>query len=88
MVASQKEEIIREFNFVCKEQTNGFDTLLSTIDVISNEKELLVATRVPSYFKESEQVEVLSVDVSEYLDGCFDIEQHLFFCEYFGAFVN
>lgn len=38
VVSSEQEEILREFDFISQQQTDGFDGLLSAINVVSQEQ--------------------------------------------------
>lgn len=50
MVSSEDEEILRIFDLVCKEQTNGFERLLASIHVVA-EKEVVRLGRKSPIFK-------------------------------------
>jgi hypothetical protein len=64
MVSSEQEEVFRILDFIGEEQTNCFQGLLSSINVISQEQ--IVAFRwESSIFKEPEHVEILAVGVTD-----------------------
>lgn len=63
MITSQEEEIFRIFDFVSKEQANDLQVLLASINIVSKE-EIVWFWRESSNFKYSEQINILSMDVS------------------------
>jgi len=67
MVSAEHEEVLRVLNLVAHQQANGFNRLLSTIDVVT--KEQVVGLRwEPSVLKDAKQVVVLSVHITTDLD--------------------
>ena len=50
MVASEEKEVFGVFDFVGQEKHNAFDGLLASIDIIPNEK-IVVLAREPPVFK-------------------------------------
>lgn len=63
MVSSKNEEILRVFNFVANEKTEGFDSLLSSVNVVSQE-EIVGCWRETKEREDSEQIVVLAVYVT------------------------
>ena len=63
MVSSKNEEILRIFNFVADEKTEGFDSLLSSVNVVPQE-EIVGCWRETKERKDSEQIVVLTVYVA------------------------
>ena len=51
VIASEHKEIFWEFDFIAHHETNCFDTLLSSVDVITNKQEFLFGTWPSSNFK-------------------------------------
>lgn len=51
MVASQKVEVLWEFDFVCEKKGDGLDTLLTSVDVVTNKQELLLVLGIPRNIK-------------------------------------
>jgi len=88
VVASQQEKVVWELDLVGQQQADRLNRLLSPVDVVSNENKLLVARWIASDFEQPEQVKVLTVDISENLDGRLDIEQHLLLAEDLCALVD
>lgn len=87
MVASQKIEILRELDLICKQQSDSLNTLLSAVDIVSDEQEFLVILRIPRDVEQPKQIEILTVHVTKYLDGGLQIQEHLLVLENFGAFI-
>ena len=88
VIASQQEEVVWELDLERQHQANSLNALFPTIDVISDEKVLLVAVRVPSNVEESEQIEVLSVYISEDLYWCLDLQEHFLVDEDSGRLID
>jgi hypothetical protein len=88
VVSSQQEEAVRVFHLVREHETDSFNTLLSSVDIVTDEQELMASTGIAGNFKESEQVEVLSMDISENFDRRLNVEKHFFRSEYLCAFVD
>jgi hypothetical protein len=63
MVSSEQEEVLRVFDFISKHQAYCFKALFSTIHIISQKKIVSIGGK-SSIFKESKQVEILSMNVS------------------------
>ncbi len=81
MVTSENVDFLRIFDFVGEEEADGFDALPSPIDVVP-EKKVRVFWRKASILEQSEHIIVLSMYISEYFDGRFDVEHHIFFHEH------
>ena len=71
MVSSQHEEVLWIFYFVSQQKADGFDTLLSSVDVVSNEKEFVILTRVSCHVKKPEKIEVLPMHITKNFDRSF-----------------
>ena len=69
MIASQQVEVFRVLDLVGKEKANSFDALLSSVDIITYEYELLVTYWETSDVKEPEKVKVLTVHIAKDLYG-------------------
>lgn len=94
MVASQKDDFLREFYLESHQETNGLQRVIPSVDVVSK-KDVVVrvflvdpsvnlrVARRAEHVKESHQVRVLSVDVSEDFDWRFRPEKHRLIFEYF-----
>ena len=76
MIASEQEKVFAVFNFVSEEEANGFYTLLSSIYVVTDKEEFTIRAGVASYVEKSEEIEILAVDVTKYLDRRLEVEQH------------
>lgn len=66
MIASQQVEVLRELDLVSQQQGYGLNALFSSVNVVADEQEFLVIFWVSSDIKQSEQVEVLAVNVAEH----------------------
>jgi hypothetical protein len=67
-------ELLRTAHLVRQQQTDSLQTLLSSINVITQE-EIVCLGRESTVFKQSQQVVVLSVNISADLDGSFQFQQ-------------
>jgi len=67
VVSPQKEEVLRIFDFVAQQEKNGFQTLLSAINVVAKE-EVVCCRWEPAHLEEPDKVGILSMDVTNYLD--------------------
>jgi len=63
VVAPQQEEVLGVFDLVGQQQTDRFQRLLASIDVVSQEQVIRIWGEA-SVLEQSEQVEELAVDVS------------------------
>jgi hypothetical protein len=88
VVASQQEKAVWVFHLVREHEAYGFNTLLSSVHIVSYEQEFMASSGIAGNFKESEQVEVLSVNISKNFDRRFNVEKHFFRSEYLCAFVD
>lgn len=88
VITSQQVEVLRELDLVGKQQRDGLDALLASVNVVADKQKLLVILRVPSYVEKSEQIEVLSVHIAKYFNWSFEIQQHLLGLKYFCTFVD
>ena len=75
MVASEKEKVLWMLNFICKEKTNTLDRLFSSVNIVSQE-EIVSVTGKSSILEEFDEVRELTMNVSTYLDGSFQFEEH------------
>mmetsp|Transcript_5816 Transcript_5816/g.12256 ORF Transcript_5816/g.12256 Transcript_5816/m.12256 type:complete len:204 (+) Transcript_5816:632-1243(+) len=75
VVSTEDKEILGVLDFVSQQETNGFETLFSTVHVISQEN-VIGFRRKSSVFKQTKQIVVLSVDIPANLDGSFQLQQH------------
>ena len=63
VVASQKEKILWEFDFVGKEQADCLKRLLTSVDVVSKEQ-IIGVWRKPAILKQSQKVIVVAVNIT------------------------
>lgn len=68
MVAAQNEEVLGILDLVGQEQADGFQRLLSTVDVVTKE-EVVRLGREATVLEQTQQVIVLAVDVAANLLG-------------------
>ena len=76
VVSSQQEEVIRVLNFICHQETNCFNTLFASVDVVSDKEKLLVIMRIAGDVKKSEKVEKLTMYITKYFDRSLQVEKH------------
>lgn len=63
MVSPEEEEVLRVLNLVGEHETDAFDWLFSSVNVVTEEKVVLVA-RVSAVLKELDQVRELAMNVA------------------------
>ena len=68
VVASQQEKAVWVFHLVREHEADSFNTLLSSVHIVSYEQEFMASSGIAGNFKESEQVEVLSMNISKNFD--------------------
>ena len=68
VVSAQDEEVLGILDLVCEEKADCFERLLSAINVVA-EEEVICFGWEASIFEEAEEIVVLSVNVSAYLDS-------------------
>jgi len=74
MITSQLEEILRKLDLVSHQQSNGFKTLLATIDIITQEDVVALRWKAP-ILKESQQIMILTMDVTTDLNRSRQLQQ-------------
>jgi hypothetical protein len=75
VVSTQNEEVFRVLDLVCKEEADGLEGLLATVDVVT-EEEVVSLRRETAIFEETQEVIVLAVDIAANLDGRFQFEKN------------
>ena len=75
MVAAKDEEVLRVLDFVSQEQTDGLERLLSSIHIVA-EKDVVGFGGESAVFKQTEEVVVLTVDVTANFDWGFKFKEH------------
>ena len=63
MISSQKEEILRIFDLISQQKANNLQAVLSSVNVISQEK-VVGLRRVATILKKSQQVRILPMDIT------------------------
>jgi len=63
VISTKNEEVFRIFDFVGKEQTDSFQGLFSSIDVIAQEQ-VIGFWREATVLKKSEEVVILTMNVT------------------------
>jgi hypothetical protein len=63
VVSTQNEEVFRVLDLVCKEEADGLEGLLATVDVVT-EEEVVSLRRETAIFEETQEVIVLAVDIA------------------------
>ena len=75
MVSTKNEEVLGILDLVREEEANSLETLLATVDVIAQE-EIIRLGREATVLEQTQQVVVLSVDVTANLDGCLKLQEN------------
>ena len=88
MVSAQQVKILWEFNLIRQKKCYRLNTLLTSVNVVADEQELLVILRVSRNIKKPEKIEILSMNITKHFNRCFEIKQHLFLLENFGTFID
>jgi len=74
VVAAQDEEVLRIFDLVCEQQADGLEGLLSSVNIVAQEK--IVGLRWESaIFEETQKIVILSVDVTANLYGRLQLKE-------------
>lgn len=63
MVATQNEEVLRVLDLVGKEQADGFERLLATVDVVAQE-EIVGLGGKAAIFEQAQEIIVLAVNIA------------------------
>ena len=94
MVASEKEDLARVLQLQGEQETNDFERLTASVDVVAQEDVIETADiasllRCPPDVKEAHQVVVVAVDVAEDFDGRLQVfDQHWLCMEHLSHFIN
>lgn len=67
VVPTEDEEVLGVFDLVCEEKADGFEGLLATVNVVSEEK-VVGFWREATVFKEAQKIVVLAVDITANLN--------------------
>lgn len=63
MISTQKEEVLRVFNFVGQQQTDCLQWLLPPVHIVT-QKEVITLWGEPPIFKKPQQIIVLPMDIT------------------------
>jgi len=74
MVSPENEEVLRIFNLVSEEEADGLEAVFAPVHVVPQEQVIRFRWESP-VFEQSEQVIVLSVNVSTNFDGSLQLEK-------------
>lgn len=74
MVSSKKEEVLWVFDFVGQEKADSFKWLFTSIHIVTKEK-IVSLWRKSAILKESQEIIVLSMNVSTDLDWSLQLKQ-------------
>ena len=74
VVTAEDEEVFGELDLEGEDEADAFETLLTTIDVVT-EEEVVGGGREATIFEEAEEIVVLAVDVTADFDGGFKLEE-------------
>ena len=75
MVASQQEDHVGIFDFVCQQQTHCLNTLFTSIDEVTDKEEFVLWRTSSGDFKQPEHVVKLPVEISGNSDRPFELDQ-------------
>jgi hypothetical protein len=75
VVSTQDEEIFGVLDLVRQQQTDRLETLLATVHVVA-QKDVIGLGWEATVFKETQQIIVLTVDITTDLDRSFQLEKH------------
>jgi hypothetical protein len=75
VVATEDEEVLGILDLICEQKADGLEGLLATVDVVAKE-EVVGLWGKATIFEQSEQVVVLTVNVSTNLYRCLELEQN------------
>lgn len=74
VVPPQKEEVLRVFELVAKEEEDSLEGLLAAIDIVA-EEEIVGVGRETAHLEHADQVGVLAVDITDDFDGRVQFEK-------------
>ena len=75
VVAAEDKEVLGILDFVGKEEAHDLEGLLATVDVVA-EEEVVGLGGEAAVLKQTEEVGVLSMDVTANFDGSAELEEH------------
>ena len=94
VVASKQENLTRVLQFQSQKETDDLEALTSTIDVIT-EEDIICAVNItcflgrPPNIEESHEVVIVTVKISEDLNGRFKVlDKHRLCCEHLRHLIN
>lgn len=73
MIPPEKKEVLGILDFICEEQYDALNGLLTSVDIVP-EKEIIFLRRVAAKLEDLEQVLKLPMNISDDLDGSFQLE--------------
>ena len=74
VVASEKEEVLRVLDLVREKEADGLQTLLSSINIVSEEK-VICLRREATVLEQSQQIVVLTMDITTDLDWSLQLKK-------------
>lgn len=75
MIASQQKEVFRVLDLVSEEKTDGLQGLLSSVDIVTQEK-VVGIRRETTELKKSKKIVVLAVNITNDLDRSLKLKKH------------
>mmetsp|Transcript_22412 Transcript_22412/g.50494 ORF Transcript_22412/g.50494 Transcript_22412/m.50494 type:complete len:211 (-) Transcript_22412:221-853(-) len=75
MISSQHEKVLRVLDLVGEEQTNTFQSLRPSIDIVSK-KQIVCFRWESAIFEQAQQIRILSMNVTYYLQWRFELKQN------------
>jgi hypothetical protein len=74
MVSSKQEEVLRVFELVAHQQKDCLQTLLASVDIVTQEK-VVGSRRESTHLEKSNKVSVLAVNIADNLHGGRQLQQ-------------
>ena len=84
MISSKEEKVLGIFDLVTKQEENGLETLLPSVDVIP-EEEIVGSGREAAHLEEAYKIRVLTVDITDDLDRWRKLNESGLVQEYFSS---
>jgi hypothetical protein len=84
VISSEEEEVLGILDFVTEQKENGLKTLLPSVDVIP-EEEIVGGGWEAAHLKETNKIRVLTVHVTNNLDGWRKLDERGLTQEYFSG---
>ena len=74
VVSAQQEKVLRVLDLVREQEADGFQTLLATVDIVT-EEEVVGIGRESSVLEQTKEVIVLPMNITHDFDGSFELQK-------------